>query len=620
MNSSSTATLLEVTDLQISSSLGDIRRVITSGVDLNLAAGETLGIVGESGSGKSMTARAIMGLLPAGIAAHGEVQYRGRDLLGASEREMSSIRGQEIGMIFQDPFTMLNPLMRCGDHIVEMLRDEDGKRLRRRARRAEAARRLAEVGIDDASVVDTYPFQLSGGMRQRVGIAAALARDPQLVIADEPSTALDVTTQAEILAGLKQIQAARGMGLILITHDLRVAFSICDRIQVLYAGSVLERGVAKKIEDAPRHPYTLGLLMSDPPGDRRLASLKAIPGSVPEPDDVVGCCAFSKRCDWRQDVCDSAAPSLVLLEDGGETACVRIGEITEQMCAHRSTASAGILPTSGPELVASDPIVTVRDLEKVFGTHKGRVVRALDRVSIEVGRDESVGLVGESGSGKTTLGRCLLGLERPTAGSIVIDGVDANDYNRLSSVDRRKLRRTVQMVFQDPSSTLNPVRTVGATLREALLVTDPRLKNVRAEVARLLARVGLPTDYAERKPVALSGGERQRVAIARALAPQPQLIVCDEAVSALDVSVQAQILNLLADVRADLGVSFLFITHDLAVVRQIADRVYVLRGGELVEQGPTANVLDDPKHSYTQRLVASVPNSNGTWLTAGEQR
>lgn len=618
MNLNPTTTLLDVRALSISSSLGDTVRTITSGVDLRVGAGETLGIVGESGSGKSMTARAIVGLLPAGVVASGEALYRGRDVLNAPERELNSIRGREIAMIFQDPFTMLNPLMRCGDHIVEMLRGDDGKRLSRRARRAEAVRRLVEVGIDEPGVVDAYPFQLSGGMRQRVGIAAALARDPQLVIADEPSTALDVTTQAEILAGLKRLQQERGMGLILITHDLRVAFSICDQIQVLYAGSVLERGTAKEIEEAPKHPYTLGLLMSEPPGDRRLARLEAIPGSVPEPDDVSERCAFSARCSWTVHACVTSRPPLMTLESSGESACIRHREISAAMEQRRGEASAQLVASPTTVQKIAEPLVTVRDLGKVFESDKKRVVNALSRVSIEIGRDESVGLVGESGSGKTTLGRCLLGLEKPTGGSIEIGGINALDYDRLSSIDRRTLRRTVQMVFQDPSSTLNPVRTVGATLREALLVADPRLKNIGNEVNRLLDRVGLPAEYASRKPVALSGGERQRVAIARALAPKPELIVCDEAVSALDVSVQAQILNLLGTVRADLGVSFLFITHDLGVVRQIADRAYVLRRGELVEQGLTADVLDHPKHEYTKRLVASTPDASGAWLTAIE--
>ena len=606
--------LLTVTDLRIVSRLGQRERLITNDVSLQLAAGETLGIVGESGSGKSITARAIVGLLPTGLTASGSVRYRGRELIGAPESELTSIRGREIGMIFQDPFTMLNPLMRCGAHIVEMLRDEGGRRLSRAARRAQAETRLAEVGIHDRDVVDAYPFQLSGGMRQRVGIAAALARDPELVIADEPSTALDVTTQKEILARLRDLQESRGMGLILITHDLRVAFSICDRIEVLYAGSVLERSPAAVMSEVPHHPYTLGLLLSEPPGDRRVARLDAIPGSVPEPDDVHDRCAFADRCAWKQEICVSGPPALIPSGPGRESACVRLPSIIQEMADARVSGLLAV-PTPDRPVVAT-PLVSVRGVAKTFDS--GRVVHALTDVSIEIGANESVGVVGESGSGKTTLGRCLLGLERPSAGQIVIDGVDASDYNTLSRTDRKRVLRTAQMIFQDPYSTLNPVRTVGATLSEAIGAAEPGMDaestRMRDRVGELLELVGLPRDYAARKPVALSGGERQRVGVARALAVKPKLVVCDEPVSALDVSVQAQILNLLNTIRADLGVSFLFITHDLAVVRQIADRIYVLRGGRVVETASTANILDRPEHPYTKSLIASIPRAEREWL------
>ncbi|HZV72287.1 MAG TPA: ABC transporter ATP-binding protein [Conexibacter sp.] len=608
--------LLRVTDLRISSQLASGEHTITSGVNLELMPGEALAVVGESGSGKSMMARAIVGLLPPGVRAQGEVIYGDRDLLELRGRQLAAVRGGEIGLIFQDPFTMLNPLMRCGEHITELLTDGDGKRLSRRARAGEAIRRLAEVGIDDAAVADAYPFQLSGGMRQRIGIAAALARDPRILIADEPSTALDVTTQKEILSRIKELQESRGMGLILITHDLRVAFSMCDRVQVLYAGSVLERGDANAVEAEPRHPYTLGLLLTEPPGDRRLSELPVIGGAVPDPDTVAGQCAFAPRCAWALPPCREAAPLLVEAGSRHASACIRVGEIAQEMRALRQAADH-----AGAHVLAarsSEPLVEVRGIEKVFGGGSGeRRVVALDGVSLEIGVDESVGLVGESGSGKTTLGRCLLGLEQPTGGTLTVGGIDASNYAALSNADRRRLRRTIQMVFQDPYSTLNPVRTVGATLNEALLVHEPRMRNVRQRTAELLERVGLPASYADRKPVALSGGERQRVAVARALAAEPRVIVCDEAVSALDVSVQAQVLNLLASVREELGVSYLFITHDLAVVRQIADRVYVLQRGSLVENGPCADVLDDPSHPYTRLLISSIPRSDHEWLAQG---
>jgi len=621
----SSAPLLTVRGLRISSRLQGVDRVITTGSDFSLAPGETLGIVGESGSGKSLTARALIGLLPAGVHAEGKVEYRGRDILTLPERQLRQIRGSELAMIFQDPFTMLNPLMRCGAQIVELIRDERGRPLTRARARQEAVRRLAEVGITDAAVADAYPFELSGGMRQRVGIAAAIARDPQVLIADEPSTALDVTTQRDILARLREVQQTRGMGLILITHDLRVAFALCDRVLVLYAGSVLEVATAEAMEAEPLHPYTLGLLLSDPPVDRRLSRMAAIPGSVPSPDSVASSCAFAPRCEWRAEICTAATPPLVEVAPARWSACVRVAGIEPLMQEARSDTMAARLDHEQEVVLAQESgrsaVVVTRDVEKVFGGsgQSGRRVTALKGVSLEIGADEAVGLVGESGSGKSTLGRCLVGLETPTAGTIVVNGTDTRQTARLSTADRRRLRRTVQMVFQDPYSTLNPVRTVGATLGEALSAADGQIRDVRKAVGELLERVGLPAGYAERKPVALSGGERQRVAVARALAVRPRLIVCDEPVSALDVSVQAQILNLLAEVRRELGVSYLFITHDLAVVRQVAERVYVLCQGEVVEQGATGDVLDNPQHPYTRKLVDSIPSSDETWLAQADE-
>jgi peptide/nickel transport system ATP-binding protein len=610
---SADASLLNVEDLTIRAGALD-GQTIVSGVSLSVASGETIGIVGETGSGKSMTARAIIGLLPEAVRATGTIGYQGRNLLELPERRLARLRGPEIGLVFQDPFTMLSPVRRCGRHIDEQLRDERGRRLSRKARRGEAVRRLREVGITDPSVAERYPFELSGGMRQRVGIASALARDPRLLIADEPSTALDVTTQREILTLLKNLQEARGMGLIMITHDLRVAFAMCDRIYVLYAGSLLETGPSRFVEHEPRHPYTLGLLLSEPPSERRLAALPSIRGSVPRPDSVAGRCPFAARCDWTTEPCVSAPTPLRELEPHRFSACVRADDIRDEMAAER----ARILDDRAPAVATTGRVTLVEtaDVEKIFTRGKHRVV-ALDGVSIEVGENESVGLVGESGSGKTTLGRCLVGLETPTSGSIRIAGIDASNYRKLGNSDLRRLRQTVQIVFQDPYSSLNPVRTIGSVLEEAVLTKTPRQKNAKAAVRELLEKVGLPLEYAGRKPVALSGGERQRVAIARALAVSPRLLICDEPVSALDVSVQAQILNLFESLRAELGMSYLFITHDLAVVRQVVERAYVLYKGAVVEAGQIDAVLDRPSHEYTRRLVDSIPRSDDTWLGRG---
>ena len=571
-------------------------------LDLAVAPGETVGIVGESGSGKSLTARALIGLLPSGVRARGRVTVGGRNLLALPERALRRVRGREIALLLQDPFTMLNPLMRIGDQIVETARD---------GAQADATARLAEVGIHDPGVAERYPFQLSGGMQQRVAIAAALASDPGLLIADEPSTALDVTTQKEILALLRRIQEARGMGLVLITHDLRVAFAICRRIYVLYAGSVLEVAPGHELEAEPLHPYSLGLLLSEPSVERRFEELPAIEGSVPAPDAVAGRCPFAERCPWAAPQCSAGSPPLREVASGRLSACVRVEEIRDELGAARRAAEERAHVGHTAEARPATTLVRVDGLRKQFAAGRGSgTTLALAGVSIDVGPGESVGLVGESGSGKTTLARCLVGLETPTAGEIVVDGVDASDYGRLDGATRRRLRRTVQMIFQDPYSSLNPVRTVGATLREAIAAGPAG----SATTPELLARVGLPAEYALRKPVALSGGERQRVAVARALALQPRLLVCDEPVSSLDVSVQAQILNLFKALRDELGLAYLFITHDLAVVRQVVDRVYVLYRGEVVESGPVDRVLDAPSHPYTARLVASVPRTDPEWV------
>jgi len=594
------APLLEIRGLSIAAAHG----TITIGTDLEVRRGESVAIVGESGSGKSLTAKAIARLLPPGVSAKGSVRYGGLDVLALPEREMRSLRGRRISMLLQDPFTMMNPLMKCGKHIEEMLRG-DPRFAGRAAMRAEVVRRLAEVGIADPDVADRLPFQLSGGMCQRVAIAASLARDPELLIADEPSTALDVTTQAEIMKLLKRVQQARGMSLILITHDLRLAFSTCDRIHVLYAGSLLEVGDAPSVQRDPFHPYSLGLLLSEPPADRRVPKLIAIRGQVPRADAVSGRCAFADRCDWVKDACRAAKPPLTELALGRFTACIRRTEIAAEMRTLRDTA---LEASAAPELETAPAIIRVGNAVKTFAGQRGRAVRALKGVSIEVRPGESVGLVGESGSGKTTLGRILVGLETATEGSITINDVDASQFSALSPADRSKVRRTIQMVFQDPYSTLNPRHSVRRALREAIGTGgSAALQTADRRIAELLKEVGLPESYADRRPHSLSGGERQRVAIARALSVNPKVLVCDEPVSALDVSVQAQILNLFKRLQGELGLSYLFITHDLAVVRQIADRIYVLYLGEIVEEGPTEEVMRNPKHPYTRRLLDSAP-------------
>jgi peptide/nickel transport system ATP-binding protein len=598
--------LLHVADLQIRSRAGPI----VDGLGFELRGGETIGIVGESGSGKSMTARALVGLLPPGVTASGTVQLGSVDLLGLRERDWRKIRGSEIALILQDPFTMLSPLMRVGRQITETLRRSGRRRPGAAVRRSEAVRRLREVGIRDEGVVDRFPFQLSGGMRQRVGLAGALASDPTILIADEPSTALDVTTQKEILRLIRSVQHARGMAVVLITHDLRVAFSMCDRIYVLYAGALLEVSPALELERAPLHPYTFGLLESEPPLDARLPRLNAIPGSVPPAGAVVSLCAFADRCSWARPKCREARPALVEVANGRYSACIRVNEIRSELEVVQRPPSTGFVSA---EPVKTASLIEVVDLVKHFG-HGADVTRALEHVTLTVGEGDSVGLVGESGSGKTTLARCIVGLEQPSSGAIEIAGIDATHRTRLPARQQARLRHTVQMVFQDPYSTLNPSRSVGFTLREALRYGPAPPAAFDRAVGELLNRVGLPKQFEDRKPVSLSGGERQRVAIARALALQPRVLICDEPVSALDVSVQAQILNLFSELRETLGLTYVFITHDLAVVRQVADTVHVMYRGRVVEKGPTDAVLDRASNEYTRSLIGSVPRSDPTWL------
>ena len=594
-----TDTLLRVTDLAVT--LDD--QPLLSGVSFTIGRGETLGIVGESGSGKSLTAAAITGLLPSTLSASGEVKWRGAELLEQSERDLRAVRGSGIALVLQDPFTSLHPRMRCGDSVVELLRNPDGSRLSRAQAAAEARRRLEEVGITDPSVAERYPFQLSGGMLQRVALAATLAQDPQLLIADEPTTALDVTTQAEILALLSRIQRDRGMAMIFITHDLRVAFDICERIQVFYAGTSVESAPAAELQRQPLHPYSLGLCNSLPPVHGRAVQLAGIPGTVPRAAEVAGQCGFASRCDWATEVCRGARPALAEVSPGRRSACARLPEIQHEL-VQRTQLPLEPITQHGAESRA--PLLTVTEVRKSYGDRPSSAVEVLRGVTIDIAAGESVGLVGESGSGKTTLGRCIVGLETVSDGTISLAGVDLSDRSRLPKLVRNDAFRLAQMVFQDPKSSLDPTQTIGAGLAQLLARVGVARADRRAAARGFLERVGLGDEHLDRFPRHLSGGQRQRVAIARALTADPKLLICDEPVSALDVSIQAQILNLFNELRADTDISMLFISHDLAVVRQVVDRVYVLYRGEIVESGDVNDVFDRPQHPYTQRLVSSV--------------
>jgi peptide/nickel transport system ATP-binding protein len=573
-------------------------------VSFTIGPGETLALVGESGSGKSMTARAIVGLLPENVHSAGSVRFADVEIVGVRERELRRLRGARISLLLQDPFTMLNPLQTAFHTVAESL----PRPLRRNRRVAsdEVERRLLEVGVDPAYAGRRYPFQLSGGMRQRVALAASLAKDPELLIADEPTTALDVTTQREVLDLLGHLQRTRSMSLLLITHDLAVAFRVCDRVLVLYAGSTMEHGPSAVLAEQPAHPYTAKLRMASPPAHHFVERLGAIPGTVPASDAVVGRCAFAERCDWAQPVCFTTHPLAKPVADGHASACIRVDQIRGDLRRSGDAVAEG-RQESAPR-AARPALLEVDELRKSYRVvslvGKSRTVEAVRGVSFRIGLGESLGLVGESGSGKSSIARCILGLSTPEAGRVLLNGIDISDYGALGRRQLAQVRASLQVVFQDPYASLNPRLTIGSALGEAIRARREDV-DASAEVVDLLKLVGLPEHYATRRPKALSGGERQRVAIARALAVRPSLLVCDEPVASLDVSVQAQILELLRDIRRQRGTSMLFITHDLAVVRQMTERVIVLCDGEIVEEGATAHVLDAPSHPYTRRLLAS---------------
>jgi len=595
--------LLTVADLRVDIPLA--RGVLhpVRGVSFELARGETLGIVGESGCGKSLTALALMGLLPpAARVSAAALALGGTDLLTLSQaRYAREVRGSRMAMIFQEPMTSLNPVYTIGRQLTEAMR------LHRACTRAEATERAAHllerVGISGARRrLNQYPHQLSGGQRQRVMIAMALMNEPELLIADEPTTALDVTIQAEILRLLAQLREELGMALVLITHNLGIVSRIADRVAVMYAGEVVESGPTTELFADPLHPYTRGLLASVPqpgataPGSR----LGSIRGIVPSLIGEIGGCAFRARCDHARDACVETPPNRAPTA-GRAYRCVM--EPAEARAAMPAAGEGGVETGRTPEAVT---LLAAHDLACHFSVKPGLFAKpqrlsAVNGVSLELKRGEVLALVGESGCGKTTLARMLLGLLPPDEGRVTLDGAD------VSTLDHRAVARKVQPIFQDPYSSLNPRHTIGEIIRRPLDVHalgEPRERGERVE--EMMARVGLPRRLTHSYPNQLSGGQRQRAAIARAIIMRPEIVVCDEPTSALDVSVQSQILNLLKDLRDSLELSYLLITHDLAVVEHMADRVAVMYLGEIVETGGASEIFRAPRHPYTQALLASA--------------
>ncbi|CAG4885332.1 Glutathione import ATP-binding protein GsiA [Georgfuchsia toluolica] len=578
------------------------------GVSFDIAAGETFALLGESGCGKSMTALALMGLLP-NVASieRGSIEFEGRELTRLDETAMRRLRGGAMGMIFQEPGTSLNPVLTIGYQIGESLAVH--RDLRGAAAKKRAIELLDAVGIPDAARRhDEYPFQLSGGMKQRAMIAMVLAGEPRLLIADEPTTALDVTIQAQVLDLLASLQRrsgnSGGMGLLLITHDLGVVSRVADRIGVMYAGQLVEVASREKFFSSPAHPYSRALFAAVPDANARGGPLATIPGRVPPLESVFSGCRFADRCDYVKELCRGREPPLAPLGEGRYVRCyfpVR-GELREHATQDVSAVRAELVD-------AQEALLDVTGLKVHFPIRKGvlqRVaghVRAVDGVSLRLAPGKTLALVGESGCGKTTAGKAILQLIKADEGSVKLSGTE---LTQLTARQLRPLRAAMQMVFQDPFASLNPRMRVGAIVAEGMRALQKQ-DNHEQRVGELLQQVGLAPEMADRYPHEFSGGQRQRIAIARALAVNPQLLICDEPTSALDVSVQAQILNLLKELQATLGLAYLFITHNIAVVDYLAQEVAVMYLGRIVERGTTDEVLRAPKHPYTQALIVAVP-------------
>jgi peptide/nickel transport system ATP-binding protein len=613
-------------------------------VTFTIKAGETVGLVGESGCGKSMTAMSIMRLLPpGGRIVGGSVTLNGRDLQQLSAADMRKVRGDEVAMVFQDPMTSLNPTMTVGDQISEAVR------LHREVSRREATDRAAEmlelVGMPQPRErLGFYPHQLSGGMRQRVVIAMALACEPKLLIADEPTTALDVTIQAQILELLDDLKEQLHMGMLLITHDLGVIAGRADRVMVMYAGRIVETGTTGEVFRSMRHPYTQALLASVPELDTdRGDVLYSIGGAPPDLSDLPPGCRFAPRCQYAQERCHAEDPSLVGEPDRQYACFFPVdGPLTDAVAATDGVTDAALEPADIPRVIASpagaeiavvrspsEPasrgtaghvsaengraaLVSVKNVVKEFPIRRGvlqrqvAAVHAVSDVTFEVAKGEAFGLVGESGCGKTTLGRMIVGLETVSSGRILVGD---EEVSQLRGSELRRKRRDLQLIFQDPHSSLDPRMRVGSILREPLAAQGiGTRKQQTARVRELLEEVGLSPRSSELYPHEFSGGQRQRIGFARALALQPRVIVADEPVSALDVSVQSQMLNLMRDLQRERDLTYVVISHDLAVVRYLADRIGVMYLGKLVEVGSADDVYKQPAHPYTAALLASIPD------------
>ena len=614
------APVLQITDLLTHIQLTKSVVQAVGNVDLSIEPGEALGLVGESGCGKSMTGLSIMGLLPPGGAiVGGSIKLAGQELVGLGDQELRSIRGNDVAMIFQDPLTSLDPTKTVGYQVAEPVRLHKGAS--KAAALARATEVLGLVGLPrPAERLGDYPHQLSGGLRQRVMIAMALSCEPKLLIADEPTTALDVTIQAQILALLHDLKDRLGMAMLLITHDMGVIAGHADRVQVMYAGRMVEATETGSLFRHMRHPYTYALLASIPrlsqDNTQRLLTIGGLPPDLSHPP---ACCRFAPRCSRATGKCRSDEPPLAGESRGHVFSCWHPIDGPAGAGAADGTATgahtAGARPAGpGSEDAAAPgtPLLEVRDLVKEFPVTAGAIlqrrvasVHAVSNVSFTVTAGETFGLVGESGCGKTTIGRVVVALERPSSGSVLLRG---QDISALSRGELRRQRRDLQLMFQDPYASLDPRMRVGSIIREPLSIQHAGSRQQQERrVFELLDEVGLPRHAVERYPHEFSGGQRQRIGLARALTLSPQVIVADEPVSALDVSIRAQVLNLMKRLQADHGLTYIVISHDLAVVKYMADRIGVMYLGKLVEMGAAEDIYQRAAHPYTAGLIATIP-------------
>jgi peptide/nickel transport system ATP-binding protein len=581
---------------------------VVEDVGFTISSGETLGLIGESGSGKTVSALAVMGLISGNGRASGSVCFEDHELLSLSDEDMRRVRGVEISMVFQEPMTSLNPAFTVGNQIVRAVRSH--RAVSRAASKARAIEMLDLVGIPDARHrVDDYPHAFSGGMRQRAMIAMALACEPKLLIADEPTTALDVTVQAQILDLLRSLQSELGTAVLFVTHDFGVVADICERVAVMYAGQIVEEAHVHDVFAKPRHPYSQGLLDSMPQAARPGQRLTVIPGQVPRPGAFPEGCRFHPRCAYAAAECVRAPVPLTRRSDDAAARCVRQDEL--QLTGAPDIPVASV--SAAEEATEKEPelLLDVRGLYKRFPIVRGFLrriqgwVQAVEGVDFSIAPGETLGLVGESGSGKSTVARLVLRLIEPTAGAVVFEG---DDILRLGGGTLRRARRDMQIIFQDPYSSLDPRATIAAAIGEPLEIHDGLRGKARDQRSGdLLELVGMGRHMLSRYPYEFSGGQRQRIAVARALALSPRLMVCDEPVSSLDVSTQSQVINLLADLQEQLGLAYLFIAHDLNVVRHISRRIAVMYLGRIVEIGPAAEVAYRPTHPYTEALLSAIP-------------